>query len=120
MTTAPADGPVRRDGGVPTAVRLLGDRWSLLVVHEVGEGRGRFSELHRALPGLSRGLLAARLRYLERAGLVRRAPSSGADLRSRHIYALTPAGRALVPVITDLGSWASRWALATVDGSSEL
>ncbi|WP_396135195.1 MULTISPECIES: winged helix-turn-helix transcriptional regulator [unclassified Aeromicrobium] len=94
---------------VSTATRLLGDRWSLLLVRELFVGNTRFTEIQEALPGLSRGLLASRLGYLTRLGIIERRVADQADLRAKHTYALTEAGRALGPVLAALGDWATHW-----------
>lgn len=94
---------------VSTATRLLGDRWSLLVIRELFVGNTRFTEVQEALPGLSRGLLASRLGYLTRLGLIERRESDQQDLRVRHTYGLTEAGRGLGPVLSALGEWATHW-----------
>jgi len=106
---------------VSTATRLLGDRWSLLVVRELFVGNSRFTEIQEALPGLSRGLLASRLGYLTRLGIIERRASDGTDLRAKHSYALTDSGKALGPVLTALGDWAAQWKAPTrpvVDGGA--
>ncbi|HEX6567683.1 MAG TPA: helix-turn-helix domain-containing protein [Acidimicrobiales bacterium] len=84
------------------AVELLGDRWTLLIVREMLTGARRFNELIRGLPGLSRALLARRLRQLEVAGLVVRADDGG--------YDLTAAGHDLRPVVFGLADWGARHA----------
>lgn len=89
---------------VSTGIRLLGDRWSLLIVRELFVGNTRFNEISRALPGLSRGLLSTRLRYLQQLDIVARNPSA-LD------YSLTEQGRALGPVLESLGAWALQWRL---------
>lgn len=93
---------------VSIAMRLVGDRWSLLLVRELAIGNNRFSEIQSALPDLSRSLLATRLRYLERIGLITREPVPG-DGRSPHQYALTEAGWGLKPVLATLGQWSQDW-----------
>lgn len=106
---------------VSTATRLLGDRWSLLVVREFFVGNTRFTEIQEALPGLSRGLLASRLGYLTRLGILERRAPDGSDLRAKHSYALSDSGRALGPVLTALGDWAAQWQAPTgpvVDGET--
>ena len=50
---------------------LIGDKWTPIVVYIVGEGKQRYSELHRRLPGVSKKMLTQTLRNLERDGLVR-------------------------------------------------
>lgn len=94
---------------VSTATRLIGDRWSLLIVRELVVGNTRFSQIHEALPGLSRSLLTSRLRYLERIGILERTAVDVADRRSTHSYWLTDVGRGLVPVLGALGEWVQSW-----------
>jgi DNA-binding HxlR family transcriptional regulator len=45
---------------------VLGDRWTLLIIREMLHGVTRFNELERYLPGISRSVLAQRLRHLTR------------------------------------------------------
>jgi DNA-binding HxlR family transcriptional regulator len=80
---------------------MLGERWSLLIVRDLLAGTTRFNDLARGLPGLSRGLLAKRLRQLEAAGVVER-------LGVR--YLLTDSGRGLEPVVDALSAWGAQWA----------
>jgi DNA-binding HxlR family transcriptional regulator len=63
----------------------------LVTPHRAGVGRGntRFTEIHDALPGLSRSLLSSRLRYLERIGIVERREADDFDRRSKQQYTLT-------------------------------
>jgi DNA-binding HxlR family transcriptional regulator len=84
------------------AAEVLGERWSLLIIRDMHNGNRRFNELARGLPGLSRALLAKRLRQLQSAGLVERGPDGG--------YDLTDAGHDLEPVVMKLGEWGARWA----------
>lgn len=89
------------------AIEHLADRWSLLIVRELGVfGPQGFSELANGLPGrISRSVLAERLRRLEALGLVSRT-----DVGARHAkYQLTGAGTELIPTILSLRGWASTW-----------
>jgi DNA-binding HxlR family transcriptional regulator len=85
---------------VSRAVDLLGERWTMLIVRDLLVGTTGFNDLARGLPGLSRSLLAKRLRQLERAGVVDRLDGK---------YCLTEAGEALRPVVLGLGEWSARW-----------
>lgn len=89
------------------ATEILADRWTPLIVRDLLLGACHFNELERGLPGISRSLLAERLRRLERAGVLERrvAPSGRATE-----YRLTPAGRALQRLIDVLAEWGARWA----------
>jgi DNA-binding HxlR family transcriptional regulator len=92
---------------VARALEVVGDRWSLLIVRDLLLAERGFNELERGLPGISRSLLAQRLRLLERGGVVAR--EVGADGRAR-AYGLTAAGRELAPVIDAARIWGGRWA----------
>lgn len=70
-------------------------------------GIRRFDDLHAKL-GASRPVLAARLRELKEAGVIRRVPYKEAGKRSRHEYRLTERGRDLFPVILTIHEWGER------------
>jgi DNA-binding HxlR family transcriptional regulator len=92
---------------VAKAAQVLGDRWTLLIVRDLILGASGFNELARGLPGISRSVLAQRMRTLERAGVVERRMAPGGRTLG---YRLTPAGRDLVPVVNALGEWGATWA----------
>lgn len=91
---------------VSIGASLLADRWSLLIVREVMIGSCQFNAILRGLPGLSRSLLASRLRHLERLGVLARVPSATGK---SHGYRLTEAGEDLHELIYALGRWTVRW-----------
>lgn len=87
-------------GGVTRALELVGERWALLIIRDLLVGPRRYGELAAGLPRIPSNILASRLKELQAAGILRRAP------RSRVIvYELTPYGRELEPVVLALGSW---------------
>jgi DNA-binding HxlR family transcriptional regulator len=91
------------------AVEHLGDRWSLLIVQSLAlRGEQGFNALADGLPGISRSVLARRLRALEELGLLARAPGGGRSARGAP-YRLAPAGESLVPTLRSLARWAARW-----------
>ena len=92
---------------VARAAEILADRWTVLIVRELLADISHFNELERGLPGISRSLLAERLRRLVQYGvLVGRSAGRG----KRTEYRLTPAGRELQLMIDVLGEWGARWA----------
>ena len=97
--------------GIARALDVVGDRWALLVVRELMFGPKRFLQLRSGLHGVSPNVLSQRLRDLEDAGLVRRdvlePPASVA------VYELTARGRALEPVLLELGRWGSQEPVTT-------
>jgi len=86
--------------GITRALELVGERWALLIIRDLLVGPRRYGELAAGLPRIPSNILAARLKELQEAGIIRRAP------RSRVIvYELTPYGRELEPVVLALGAW---------------
>lgn len=91
---------------ISLATSVLGDRWTPLVLRELLHGSTRFNDLARGLPGMSRSLLAQRLKHLERKGVIERWPLAGGR---GYEYRLTPAGADLERVIMAFGRWAIEW-----------
>src|SRR5919108_5652715 len=60
------------DCGIRDVLDRLGDRWTVLVIVELSKGTRRFSELHRAIPGISQRMLTLTTKRLCRDGLVER------------------------------------------------
>jgi DNA-binding HxlR family transcriptional regulator len=89
------------------AVELIGKRWAGATLCALIGGPRRFAELAHAVPGVSDRLLSARLKELEREGLVVRAVEPGTPVRVT--YSLTEKGAELEPSIRELRSWARRW-----------
>lgn len=88
---------------VSRALDVIGDRWSLLVVRELSSGPRRYSDLFADLPGISTDVLAARLRELEREGILTRRRVG--PRAATAVYELTPTGTALRPVLDALSGW---------------
>jgi len=89
---------------IAKALDVVGDRWTLLIVRELLlSGPRRYTDLRAALPGIATNLLAARLRELEDAGVVR--ADAAPPPVARTLYALTERGTALEPVLRELGGW---------------
>ena len=93
---------------------ILAERWTPIILRNLLMGCRTFNEIAAGAPGLSRALLARRLRELERAGVleIRPKPEGHGSL-----YEPTPAGRDLEPVLFALGGWAERWTQVTAEHS---
>lgn len=91
---------------IARASEILTERWVPLIVRELNCGSTRFSELQAGVPRMSSALLTARLKELERNGIVDRRPSR----RGRGFeYHITEAGKALFPILESMGVWAQQW-----------
>jgi DNA-binding HxlR family transcriptional regulator len=88
------------------ALDLVGERWSLLVLRELMHGPKRYTDLADGLPGIGTNILAARLRDLERCGVIakRTLPPPAAS----RVYELTDYGRELRGVMRELALWGAR------------
>ncbi|GIG87108.1 winged helix-turn-helix transcriptional regulator [Plantactinospora endophytica] len=95
------------DGDCPVREVLdrVGDKWSVLIVVLLGRGTHRFTELHRAVEGISQRMLTLTLRALVRDGLVNR--TVHASVPPRVDYELTALGRTLLVPLVALDEWAS-------------
>jgi DNA-binding HxlR family transcriptional regulator len=82
----------------------IGDKWSLYVIHLLGSGTMRFSELRRQIDGITPRMLTVTLRSLERDGLISRTVHPVVPPRVE--YALTPVGESLLQAATTLLLWA--------------
>jgi DNA-binding HxlR family transcriptional regulator len=89
---------------VSEVLSRVGDKWTVLVVVTLGEGPKRFSELRRALNGISQKMLTTTLRGLERDGFVTRTVFP--TIPPRVDYELTELGRDLLVPVMALGQWA--------------
>jgi DNA-binding HxlR family transcriptional regulator len=94
--------------GVRLVVGLLGDKWTVPVIHLLSPGPRRHAELKRGLPGISQRMLTRTLRRLEARGLLTRTVHRTA-LPSVE-YSLTPLGRSLNQPLQTLCHWTERHA----------
>ena len=103
----PADGVDPRVCYIADALRVVGDRYALLVLREIALGVRRFNDI-RVNTGAPRETLTTRLRQLEDAGVIERHAYSQRPPRDE--YVLTDAGRAILPVLEALRDWGERYA----------
>jgi len=94
---------------ISMAASVLCERWTLQIIREMFFGSTRYSEIQKFIPNISPSLLRNRLRFLEEQGLIVRKRATHAN---RYEYFLTPSGKALGPVLTEMGKWSMRWARA--------
>ena len=95
-----------------TAIEVIGGRWKVLILQELFAGTKRFSELHRALKGVSHRTLTQQLRELESHAIVRRKVHR--QVPPKVEYSLTPTGETLRPVIAVMHDWAEKYGAAQV------
>ena len=89
---------------VSEVLSRVGDKWTILVVVELGQGPRRFNEIRRALGSISQRMLTLTLRGLERDGLVTRTVFP--TIPPKVEYELTKLGRSLLEPVSGIGLWA--------------
>ena len=93
---------------VDEAARIIGQKWTLQIVHELlDHSTRRFCELQEALGGVNPSTLSSRLKMLEEEGLVHRAQVS--TIPPHVEYSLTPMGHELRGVIQEITKWSNNW-----------
>jgi DNA-binding HxlR family transcriptional regulator len=105
-TPVPVPFPTSDDqslAALQSAVGVLAAKWSVVVLARLGSGTHRFNELLRQIDGVSRRMLSATLRQLERDGLVER--HVYARVPARVEYELSPAGEDLLIALVPLAGW---------------
>src|SRR6478672_7071036 len=95
-------------GCIAAALRVVGDKWSGLIVRELTAGPRRFGELQQALPGISPRTLSQRMDMLEASCIVTK--KSFAEVPPRVEYSLTDKGEDLVPIIRSMADWGAKYA----------
>ena len=87
-----------------TALDVVGDKWSLLVVRDMCMKKTRYGDFLASPEGIPTNILATRLRRLEEIGIIERKPYQTKPLR--YEYLLTSKGANLLPVLQQLAIWA--------------
>jgi DNA-binding HxlR family transcriptional regulator len=85
---------------------VIGGKWKVVILYRLFDGPRRFSELRRAMPGVTQKVLTQQLREMEGDGLVTR--KVFAQVPPKVEYALTPLGRSLRPIVDAMCRWGSR------------
>ncbi|CAI1861965.1 helix-turn-helix domain-containing protein [Serratia ficaria] len=94
----------------------VGEKWSILIIMLLASGPRRFTEIKRAINGISQRMLTLCLRGLERDGLIKRTVYA---VMPPHVeYELTPLGRSLTEPVIALGTWANDH-IADIDAARE-
>lgn len=88
------------------AIAVISGKWKLRIIWHLLTGTKRFNELHRLLPGISRGTLTFELRQLQRDGVIYRTQYS--TIPPTVEYKLTTGGQELKPILAALGEWSKQ------------
>jgi DNA-binding HxlR family transcriptional regulator len=88
---------------VMNTLKIIGSKWTILILRDLCEGTKRFGQLQRSLNGISPKTLSLRLKQLERDGVVRKKVFAEVPLHVE--YSLTPKGQSLREIINKMREW---------------
>ncbi len=88
---------------VTRLIGVIGGRWKILLLWQLGDGSQRYGQLRRRIDGISERMLVQQLRALEADGMVSR--TQYPEVPPRVEYALTERGRSFMPLLRDLADW---------------
>jgi len=103
MQVSRAGGERRSNCPVACSLDVLGDRWTLLVIRDLLQGKSRYGEFLASAEGIPTNILADRLKRLEEAGLI--SSSQYGTHSRRKAYTLTKKGEGLAPALRALRDW---------------
>lgn len=109
MRTEKCNGAIKRSScPISSALDIIGDKWSLLILRDLMFTEKRtYGELQASEEGIATNILATRLSTLEEAGIVHKSPDP--ENGRRNIYRLTEKGIELLPVVVELNYWMLKW-----------
>lgn len=90
-----------------TALKIIGDKWSVLILIGLFQNPQRFTDIASNCPGLSPRTLTQRLKMLEKAGLITK--QSFKEFPPRTEYSITTKARELKSAIIELKKWAKKY-----------
>ena len=91
---------------IASALELIGDRWTMLILRDLFVGKKRYSEFRASPEEISTNILADRLSMMEESGLVVAKPYQNRPLRFE--YELTDKGLGLLPALQELCRWGNK------------
>lgn len=96
-----------KEGCIASAMSIIGNKWTALILRDLHDGPKRFGELEKSLHGISPRTLSQRLDDLEHCGIITK--KSFAEVPPHTEYTLTQKGRDLVPVLQQMAAWGDKY-----------
>jgi DNA-binding HxlR family transcriptional regulator len=92
---------------VASALDLVGDSWTMLIIRDLLLGASRFNDFLASPEGITTNILTSRLRMMEAQGLI--CKEAYQSNPRRYAYRMTDKGKALTPVMRALMKWGMQW-----------
>lgn len=91
---------------IATTLDLVGDKWTLVLIRDMLNGKARYSEFLESPERITTNILASRLARMEESGLIEKTPYQRRP--TRYAYSLTIMGRELRPILQAICRWGNR------------
>lgn len=92
---------------VETTLKLIGNKWKVLIIRDLLTGTKRFNELMKSLDGISQKVLTSNLRSMENDGIINRKVYP--EVPPKVEYTLTKTGYSLQPVLHSMIIWGTEY-----------
>ena len=92
---------------VSTAQKMIGGKWTILILYHLSRGILRFGELSRLMPNVTQSTLTKELRSLESYQIIKRKVYP--EVPPKVEYSLTEIGIKLLPVLEELAQWGNEY-----------
>jgi len=96
-----------RLGCIAASLRIIGQKWTALLIRDLCEGPKRFGELERSVEGINPRTLSQRLEALERYGIITK--KTYAEVPPRTEYTLTEKGKDIMPILRQMAAWGDKY-----------
>jgi DNA-binding HxlR family transcriptional regulator len=94
-------------GCIASALRVIGQKWTALIIRDLCGGPKRFSELEKSVGSINPRTLTQRLEALEEHGVITK--QTFAEVPPRTEYTLTDKGRDLIPLLRSMAAWGDKY-----------
>ena len=98
-----------KPGCVEAATKIVGDKWTPLLLHALASRSLRFCELQKEAGGINPRTLSARLSSLEHNGIIIKSPRASTTPLNCLEYCLTRKGRDFIPVLQSMAIWGEQY-----------
>jgi DNA-binding HxlR family transcriptional regulator len=94
-------------GCIASAMDIIGNKWTALILRDLMAGPRRFCEFEKSVGNINPRTLSQRLDSLEQHGIITK--QSFAEVPPRIEYALTAKGHALLPILQQMAAWGTKY-----------
>ena len=108
MKTPTVAKPIETKAGcIASAMHIVGNKWTALILRDLFSGPKRFCELEKSVGSINPRTLSQRLDDLEASGIISKA--SFAEVPPRTEYSLTEKGEDLLPILKQMAAWGKKY-----------